>query len=118
MRAAATTPRQRRLASKLASLPILSPFRGEGPSFKRPRRSDPAGSFDESSLRLILRRQAATSPILEAAIYSHGATMSVKGRVWNFAVISACTVERPHSAGADVRRLLIDVAGADEIAVV
>ena len=52
MRAAAPTPLQLRLASKLASLRILSPFRGEGPSFKRPRRSDSAGSFVATALRL------------------------------------------------------------------
>ena len=55
--AAASTPLQLRLASKLASLRILSPFRGEGEN-ERPRRlalakagSDPAGLFDSAVRR-------------------------------------------------------------------
>ena len=43
----------RTAVSKQACEPAYSlPFRGEGPSFKKPRRSVPAGFFDESSLRL------------------------------------------------------------------
>lgn len=37
---------------------------------------------------------------------------------WDAAVISGCTFERLHSTGDDVRRLLIDVARSDAIAVV